>query len=45
VLDEKRNREANGHDARISTDRSPVSVYVIPLDEELYMARAAMRLV
>jgi acetate kinase len=45
VLDDKRNREANGHDARISADRSPVSVYVIPLDEELYMARAAVRLV
>jgi len=45
MLDEKRNREANGHDARISADRSTASVYVIPLDEELYMARAAARLI
>jgi acetate kinase len=45
MLDEQRNREANRHEARISADRSPASVYVIPLDEELYMARAAARLV
>jgi acetate kinase len=44
MLDQQRNREANGHDARISADRSPISVYVIALDEELYMARAAVRL-
>jgi len=45
VLDEQRNRLANGRETRISADRSAASVYVIPLDEELYMARAAMRLV
>lgn len=41
VLDPERNREANGREARISADGSPVEIHVIPLDEELYMARAA----
>jgi acetate kinase len=41
VLDPERNREANGREARISADGSPVEINVIPLDEELYMARAA----
>ncbi|MGH7914875.1 MAG: acetate/propionate family kinase, partial [Candidatus Binataceae bacterium] len=45
VLDETRNREANGREARINADRSSISAHVIPLDEELYMARAAVRLV
>ena len=40
VLDPERNREANGREARISADGSPVEIHVIPLDEELYMARA-----
>ena len=45
VLDETRNREATGREACISADGSPIKLYVIPLDEELYMARAAARLV
>ncbi|MGH7916748.1 MAG: acetate kinase, partial [Candidatus Binataceae bacterium] len=44
ILDPARNRAADGHEAPISTDASPVKLYVIPLDEELYMAQAAMRL-
>ncbi|MGH8010884.1 MAG: acetate/propionate family kinase [Candidatus Binataceae bacterium] len=44
MLDETRNRAADGHEGRISTDASPIKLCVIPLDEELYMARAAMRL-
>ncbi|MGH7933340.1 MAG: acetate kinase, partial [Candidatus Binataceae bacterium] len=45
VLDETRNREANGREACISADGSRIKLYVIPLDEELYMARTAARLV
>jgi len=41
MLDSGRNREATGREARISADGSPVEIHVIPLDEELYMARAA----
>ncbi len=41
MLDPERNREANGREARISADGSAVEIHVIPLDEELYMARAA----
>jgi len=44
VLDEERNREANGREAYINADGSRIKLYVIPLDEELYMARAAARL-
>jgi acetate kinase len=44
VLDRERNRGANGQEARISTDNSPMAIYVVPLDEELYIARAAARL-
>jgi acetate kinase len=45
VIDDQRNREANGRAARISAGNSPVEVHVIPLDEELYIARAAAALV
>jgi acetate kinase len=45
VLDEERNREANGREVYINADGSRIKLYVIPLDEELYMARAAARLV
>jgi len=44
-LDEVRNREANGREVSINADGSRIKLYVIPLDEELYMARAAARLV
>jgi acetate kinase len=45
AIDPKRNRAANGREARISAGRSRVAAYVVPLDEELYIARAALRLV
>jgi acetate kinase len=44
-VDSARNRGAIGREQRISTDSSPVEVHVIPLNEELYIARAALRLV
>jgi acetate kinase len=45
VLDSESNRQGNGREACISTHGSPIKIYVIPLDEELYIARAAARLV
>ena len=42
LLDAARNRAANGREARISADGSPIELYVIPLNEELYIARAAL---
>jgi len=44
LLDSERNRAANGREGRISAPDSKVEVWVIPLDEELQMARAAVRL-
>jgi acetate kinase len=44
-LDSGANENANAREARISTARSRIAVWVIPLDEELYIARAAIRLV
>jgi acetate kinase len=41
VLDVEANRRDNARESCISQESSPVSVYVIPLDEELYIARAA----
>ena len=43
-VDPEGNRGANGREVSISEQHSPVAVYVIPLDEELYIARAAARL-
>jgi acetate kinase len=43
VLDPARNLIANGREASISREHSPIAVYVVPLDEELYIARAAAR--
>jgi acetate kinase len=43
-LDKQRNTSAIGREARISADGSRVEVYVIPVDEALYMARVAARL-
>jgi acetate kinase len=44
-LDEKRNRDARGSDeiVRISTDDSPVTVLVVPTDEERMIARETLR--
>jgi acetate kinase len=44
-LDEQRNRDANGFKevCRISADDSPVTVLVVPTDEERMMAREALR--
>ncbi len=44
-LDTQRNRDARGFDevCRISTDDSPVTVLVVPTDEERMMAREALR--
>jgi acetate kinase len=44
-IDRDRNLKANGREARISSDNSRIAIYVIPLDEELYIARAALRLI
>jgi acetate kinase len=44
ILDPGKNAAAGAGEASISTDDSPVKVQVIPLDEELYIARAAARL-
>jgi acetate kinase len=44
VLDSERNHNANGHESRISAPDSKVELWVIPLDEELQMARAAAKL-
>jgi acetate kinase len=44
MIDQQRNREGNGREYRISAADSKVEVWVIPLDEELQMARAAARL-
>ena len=42
-LDEERNRSINGKEGLISTDSSPVKVYVIPTNEELVIARDTVR--
>ena len=41
VVDADRNRAANAREFRFSADGSAIDLYVIPLDEELYIARAA----
>jgi len=43
-LDRARNHDVRGSEACISTDTSRIAIYVIPMDEELYIARAALRL-
>lgn len=43
ALDVTRNRGAR--EGRISTDASRIGVYVIPMNEELYIARSALRLI
>lgn len=44
VLDEARNRTANGREACFSADGSRIALWVVPLDEELQIARASARL-
>jgi len=44
IIDTEANRGANGREACISHKQSPVALYVVPLDEELYIARVAARL-
>jgi acetate kinase len=44
ALDADANRAANGREARFSAGDSAVRLWVVPLDEELYIARAAARL-
>ncbi|MGH7249130.1 MAG: acetate/propionate family kinase, partial [Pseudomonadota bacterium] len=43
-LEAAANQKGNAREAKISTDHSRIAVWVIPLDEELYIARAALRL-
>jgi acetate kinase len=44
LIDETRNAAANGREACFSTDRSRTALWVVPLDEELQIARACVRL-
>jgi acetate kinase len=44
-LDPDANRSADGREVRINAADAQVDTYVIPLDEELYMARAAAELI
>jgi acetate kinase len=43
-IDRERNREARGEETRISTDTSRIAIYVIAMNEELYIARSALHL-
>jgi acetate kinase len=45
VFDEERNRAASGPEACFSADSSRIALWVVPLDEELQIARASARLV
>ncbi len=44
-LDPEANQSADGREAQISAPDARIKTYVIPLDEELYIARAAARLI
>ena len=44
ILDAARNCASDSGERRISGDQSPIAIWVIPLNEELYIARAAVRL-
>ena len=43
IMDPKRNEELNGREGRISTDDSPVGIYVVLTDEEMVIARDTAR--
>jgi acetate kinase len=45
VIDDALNQTANGREACFSADRSPTRLWVVPLDEELQIARACIGLV
>ena len=45
VTDEARNDAANSDERSFSAGHSPIGLWVIPLNEELYIARAAARLI
>jgi acetate kinase len=38
------NRDTNGREGRISQDNSPIQLWIVPLDEELYIAGAVAKL-
>jgi len=44
TIDESRNGAANGREARFSADGSRIALWVVPLDEELQIARATVGL-
>jgi acetate kinase len=44
AIDSEANRAGSGRESRISAADSKVEIWVIPLDEELHMARAAAKL-
>jgi acetate kinase len=44
-IDRDRNVKENRREARISTGTSRIAVHVVPVDEELYIARAALHLI
>jgi acetate kinase len=44
-IDGDRNHDARASEARISTNASRIAIHVIPVNEELYIARAALRLI
>jgi acetate kinase len=44
-IDRALNNATRGSEARISTAASRIAIHVIPMDEELYIARAALRLI
>jgi acetate kinase len=44
ILDPEGNRGAKGGEACISAKHSPIAIYIVPLNEELYIARAAAHL-
>jgi acetate kinase len=43
IIDTRRNAEAIGKEAKISTDDSRVEVWTIPANEELLIARDTVR--
>jgi acetate kinase len=44
-IDGDRNHDARASEARLSTNASRIAIHVIPVNEELYIARAALRLI
>jgi acetate kinase len=44
-LDPRRNEELNSREALVSTDDSPVAIYIVPTNEEIVIARDTVRCV